>query len=363
MQCKRYFPPELWSEFQNKIATHVELQTIGYSVLGRPIVALKLGAGSKKILMWSQMHGNETTTTKALIDFIPWFLESNQKELQNKLTLFIVPQLNPDGAKAYSRLNANSIDLNRDAAFLSQPESIALRKLFNSFSPDYCLNLHGQRTIYAAGINGPSASISFLAPAANEDRSITSARKIAMQHIAALVNELKPFVSHGIGRYDDTFNSNCVGDTFTKLGIPTILFEAGHVPGDYQREISKKYILKAYKIFCQNCVNQTFYSSYEDYFDIPENKAEFVDIVVSGVRIKNNNKILENQFLAIQFEETLKNDSIHFIPVMHSFRSSPTQRAHRNVSNPSGQSKLIIEFKAEKSLNQDQIDILFPENQ
>ena len=85
--------------------------------------------------MWSQMHGNESTTTKALFDFIN-FLHSNTKEssvILDHFTFCMLPMLNPDGAKLYTRENANGIDLNRDAQNLSQPESIALRKTFEVF--------------------------------------------------------------------------------------------------------------------------------------------------------------------------------------------------------------------------------------
>jgi murein tripeptide amidase MpaA len=37
--------------------------------------------------------------------------------------------LNPDGAKTYTRENANKVDLNRDSQDLTQPESKILRKL------------------------------------------------------------------------------------------------------------------------------------------------------------------------------------------------------------------------------------------
>jgi len=363
MVCKRYFPPEQWSVFQQQIESQIQLQTIGYSVLGVPLSAITLGFGPKRILMWSQMHGNETTTTKALVDFITWFLAPAQGDLQHKLTLCIVPQLNPDGAKAYTRFNANGIDLNRDAVALSQPESIALRGLFDSFAPAYCLNLHDQRSIYAAGVNGPAASVSFLAPSADENRSITPARKIAIQHIAALVKELKPQMPYGIGRFDDTFNENCVGDTFSRLGVPTILFEAGHVPEDYQREATREYIVEAYKIFCRNILKEPLSYSVEAYFDIPENTVEFVDVLVSGARIKSENQIIENQFLALQYEERLKDNTIHFVPTMHSFGSSPTQRAHRTIPLASALSEFVFEFKAEKSLNWQEFDVLFPEIQ
>ena len=102
---------------------------IGDSVNGVVINAFKLGAGNKKILMWSQMHGNESTTTKALCDMFK-FLGSKEPLAHTILkhcTLMIVPILNPDGATVYTRENINKIDLNRDAKNLSQPESRALR--------------------------------------------------------------------------------------------------------------------------------------------------------------------------------------------------------------------------------------------
>ena len=45
-------------------------EIIGQSVNRKPIYKLQFGTGKIKILMWSQMHGNESTTTKALFDFI-----------------------------------------------------------------------------------------------------------------------------------------------------------------------------------------------------------------------------------------------------------------------------------------------------
>ena len=44
----------------------LEVNTIGKSVLGKSIYSVKIGNGNKKILLWSQMHGNESTTTKAI---------------------------------------------------------------------------------------------------------------------------------------------------------------------------------------------------------------------------------------------------------------------------------------------------------
>ena len=114
--------------------------TVGHSVLGKPIYKLLLGTGKTKVFMWSQMHGNEATTTKALFDFIN-FLHSNttaSEAILNSFTFCLLPMLNPDGAELYTRENANGIDLNRDAQDLSQPESKVLRQVIEAFQPDYC---------------------------------------------------------------------------------------------------------------------------------------------------------------------------------------------------------------------------------
>ena len=112
----------------------------------------------------------------------------------------------------------DKVDLNRDAIHLSQPESKVLCALFEGVNPDYALNLHGQRTIYGAGSIGEAATLSFLAPSADLERSVTPARAKAMTAIAAIHHALKEELPKGIGRYDDQFNPNCVGDSFTQAG-------------------------------------------------------------------------------------------------------------------------------------------------
>ena len=42
--------------------------TEGSSEKGLPIPIYRIGEGEKRVLLWSQMHGNESTTTRALLD-------------------------------------------------------------------------------------------------------------------------------------------------------------------------------------------------------------------------------------------------------------------------------------------------------
>lgn len=284
---------------------------IGRSVNNESIYSIQFGSGDIKILMWSQMHGNESTTTKALFDLFSCISHDkiSFKNILEQCTITIIPILNPDGARLYTRENANGVDLNRDAKNLSQPESKILRKLFNDLQPDICFNLHGQRTIYSVTDDINSAILSFLAPAQDLQRSITSTRKTAMSIIAAIGNHLKKELPNQIGRYDDTFNSNCVGDTFQGLGVPTILFEAGHYPEDYSREITRQYIFEALIVGLQAISGVIERPSYKEYFNIPENEKNFYDVIIRNV--KNENKLSS---IAIQYQERLIDRKIEFIP-------------------------------------------------
>ena len=55
----------------------IQLEDIGHSFQGRPIQLLKLGAGVKHILLWSQMHGDEPSATPALLDMVDYLLANS----------------------------------------------------------------------------------------------------------------------------------------------------------------------------------------------------------------------------------------------------------------------------------------------
>ena len=332
---------------------------ISKSVQGLPLYRIEWGSGPVKIFMWSQMHGNETTTTKALMDFIPWFLAPSQQAYREAFSLYIIMQLNPDGAHAYTRENANAIDLNRDALDLLQPESQLLRATYEEFQPNLCLNLHGQRTLYAAGKGGPSASLSFLAPAADNARTITPARAQAMQLIASIADALAEDLPGAIGRYDDTFNPNCVGDTFTQLGTPTILFEAGHIGMDYQREQTRSYIFKAYCALFETLLNKKTLEV-DFYNALPQNSVEFYDCILEGVTLQDQALLRKDQKLGIYFRETLKESQIQFLPEMKAYGTTLDYRGHHTLKTPKHLQSYSINFENDKLITNTAIlDFIF----
>ncbi|MGG7035785.1 MAG: M14 metallopeptidase family protein [Flavobacterium sp.] len=292
-----------------------DVQIIGQSVLGEPIYSYQKGTGEIRILFWSQMHGNESTTTKALFDLFN-LLES-ETDLANNLlsqfTFYFIPMLNPDGARLYTRENANKVDLNRDSLNLTQPESRLLRSVYEQFKPDYCYNLHDQRTIFGVGTTGKTATVSFLSPSYNENRDINEVRKKAMAIIADMNSGLQEFIPGQIGRFDDGFNINCIGDMFQSLGAPTILFEAGHFPNDYQREETRKYIFISLLLSFESIRNGGADDKKTDeYMRIPQNNPNFYDFVCKNVNLNYDNSKKSINF-ATQYREELNNNQIDFV--------------------------------------------------
>ncbi|MBV7268164.1 M14 family metallopeptidase [Winogradskyella luteola] len=307
------------------------ISTIGYSVEQRPIYSLKFGTGPKKILLWSQMHGNESTTTKALFDCFNLFFTNNAipNLILETCTLLVIPILNPDGAERYMRLNANGVDLNRDAQDLSQPESKLLRAVFDDFQPDFCFNLHGQRTIYNVATSNVPATLSFLSPAQDKERSLTPNRKLAMSIISKINDLMQTVIPDGIGRYDDGFNLNCVGDTFQNLGVPTLLYETGHFTNDYKREEVRRYAFMAILKGLYTIAEGVGESGYKDYFNIPENGKLFYDIIIRNARLKENEDIVTD--IAILYKETLFDGKIEFVPIVEVISNFEGYFGHREI--------------------------------
>ncbi|MFD0988632.1 M14 family zinc carboxypeptidase [Mariniflexile jejuense] len=329
----RYITHKSIKPLLENLSKKITIETIGISVLNNPIHGIKIGSGEKRILMWSQMHGNESTTTKAIFDLLNTLLsdEALVSPILKACTLYIIPILNPDGALAYTRINANEVDLNRDAQNLTQPESKVLRAIFKTFNPHFCYNLHGQRTIFSAGNTNKSATVSFLAPAQDKVCTITPNRKVAMEVIAVMNAALQEVIPNQVGVYDDAFNLNCVGDTFQSENVPTILFEAGHYHNDYARDCTREFIYISY-LTSLDYISKTDVTgvNYQPYLEIPENEKLFFDIIIKDAKtILDGKEIITD--IAIQYQEKLIGGKINFIPKVEKIENLDGYFAHKHI--------------------------------
>ncbi|WKZ68750.1 MAG: M14 family zinc carboxypeptidase [Melioribacteraceae bacterium] len=287
------------SEFLNKIRSNdrYELKIIGKSYEGRIIDLIKIGNGKTKVLFWSQMHGDESTSTRAILDLINFFeanddTNSLRERILENISLYIIPMLNPDGAEIFTRRNAQQIDINRDAIAQQSPEGKLLYEIKNEVKPDFAFNLHDQSSGYSAGINYKSSTISLLSPPFNYNADINDTRKKAMQLIVSLYDELSQIIPGHIARYSDEFEPRAFGDNFTKDGIPTILIEAGGWASDPDREFVRKLFFNSL-IKSLRAISENSLSNYDEnnYFNIPENKELLFDLILRNVNVKKNNSV------------------------------------------------------------------------
>lgn len=272
-------------------------EVIGQSVEGRSINHLTLGKGKIKVLLWSQMHGDEATATMALFDLFN-FLSAKDKfdnmkaNLLSKLELHIVPMLNPDGAQAWKRTNAMKIDINRDAQNLATPEARALMDLAKKVNPAFGFNLHDQSTYYAAGKNtAHPATISFLAPAFNTPKDMNPVRTKAVQLIVTINNAIQNMIPNQVAKYNDTWDPRCFGDTFQGMGISTILIESGGYANDPQKQQIRKVNFYALLTALNAIADESYLQEDENtYWNLPNNNNNLYDVIVRNVNLPLDGK-------------------------------------------------------------------------
>jgi hypothetical protein len=219
---------------QARHAGHLTLETIGQSVEGRSIHQLTIGRGPRKVLLWSQMHGDEPSATPALLDAADYLLSRAQDPaaavILERLTLVMIPMLNPDGAERYQRRNAQAIDVNRDALNLATPEGVLLKAVRDRHRPELGFNLHDQNRRTTVTGSGTLASIALLAVSGDEQGTLTPGRLRAKRACTAIHAALTPFVPGGVSRYDEDWSPRAFGDNLTAWGTPVVLIETGGLP-------------------------------------------------------------------------------------------------------------------------------------
>lgn len=288
-------------------------EIVGESVRGRSIHHLTMGEGPTRVLMWSQMHGDESTATMALFDLFNFFSARDEHDslrnlILDNLELHIIPMLNPDGAEVWQRRNALDIDINRDARQLATPEGRALMEVAKKVQPVFGFNLHDQSIYYSAGPTPRPATISFLAPAFNEARDMNDVRARATRVIVTMNEVLQEKAPGQVGRYDDTFDPRCFGDTFQGMGISTILIESGGFHGDVEkqeiRRINFLAILRALESIARGDYARDNIAVYDT---IPENRRSLYDLVIRNVTIEKEGRDFKTH-IAVNRRQRLDND-------------------------------------------------------
>jgi predicted deacylase len=93
-------------------------EIIGYSIEGQPLHLYTFGEGDHERMIVAGIHGGDEWNTVTLANQLIKYVDQNPEVVPDNTTLYILPNLNPDGeARAhnkYGRVNGNGVDLNRN---------------------------------------------------------------------------------------------------------------------------------------------------------------------------------------------------------------------------------------------------------
>lgn len=208
------------------------VNVIGYSVLGRPILAYTFGSGSTSILFTGGIHGSEPSGSRILYDWIN-YLEINASSIPANKKIVVVPEVNPDGLAGLSRYNANNVNIDRNfpsanwaanietgngvmvngggSSAMSEPETRALANITLGLMPSLEVSFHAQGRLVGANQYGNSVAIANL--------------YISSVGYRSMIGQAEATMGYSItGEYEDWAGEH---------GIPAILIELPSASGYY----------------------------------------------------------------------------------------------------------------------------------
>jgi hypothetical protein len=272
-------------------ATMIGREEVGRSLEGRPLTLFRFGTGPTRVLLWSQMHGDETTATRALADLLHHIAtarpdDARVRRWHDELSVLVLPMLNPDGAERHARRNIAGIDVNRDARELATPEGRALKAVHDRFRPHYGFNLHDQNPRWRVGTTSRRAAISLLAPPPDHARTRTPQVARAERLATLMGRGVEPLVGGHITRYDESFNPRAFGDLMQSWGTATILVESGGWDGEPTKHLLRRvnfvmlvHALDALATAAHERVDPAWYRA------LPPNGRALNDVLIAGGRV------------------------------------------------------------------------------
>lgn len=147
-------------------------EVFGYSVEHRPLIAYIFGDGPNVTMIFGAFHDNESASP-LVVESLRQYLAAHPDEWIGR-TIILVPVTNPDGQRFGSRTNARGVDLNRNfpgtwqltataarynpgPAPASEPETRAVMRLVEKYSPDKIVSIH--QPFHCLNWNGESGRV------------------------------------------------------------------------------------------------------------------------------------------------------------------------------------------------------------
>lgn len=347
-------------------ARTVKAEQVGTSSEGRPITLYTYGTGNTRVLLWSQMHGDEPTATMALADIFALLSSSPDDPLvrliRENLTLLVIPMINPDGAERFTRRTAQRIDMNRDALRLETPEARTLKDVRDAYAPQFGFNLHDQDPRYTVGTTKQMTAIALLAPAMDESRADNDVRTRAKHVAAGIASLLQELIPGAVAKWDDTFEPRAFGDNIQRWGTSTVLIESGGWRGDKEkmhlRRMNFVALLGALRMIADGSWAATSLPAYES---LPFNMRLGCDILITNARIRPSLKAPEARVdVALNIDETSDNgDPVTVKATVVDVGDLSTYSGYEVIDAGGGTLDSLL-VKVDKVLTMDQLKSLIP---
>jgi hypothetical protein len=287
---KRRFEAKTWENLLSKWSEspHFTVSKIGETTEARPIHEVRFGEGPIPVIAWSQMHGDEATATMALADIFR-FLSQDSKEsikirekLHQKISLYVIPRLNADGAERWTRETALGIDMNRDAQTLNSVEARLLSSWADSKNPTFAFNLHDQNRLYSVGNSAHQTHIAFLATAGDEAGTWTPSRTRAAQLANRLTRLTQAYLPNKVAKWNDEFNPRAFGDTFQSRGYGLLLVESGGAGWDLEKQSLRRINAAILLDALISIADETYVNESTDlYTQLETNERQLFDIKIT----------------------------------------------------------------------------------
>ncbi len=228
-------------QIERQTKGRVSLETIGQSNEGRDVYLAKVGTGSTKMLYITQQHGDEPLGTEAALQLLQRLGNGGAgwDAILSKVTLLVVPRVNPDGSERFWRQNydpgcsgafctpGRGFDVNRwhDPAVAPEanpvPEAAAIQQAYLRYQPEMVVDFHHQGS-YVSG-DGDLITTSIFWP--SHPDAPADAVALSKQMCVVVYDTLTHYGFAEVSQYPGTLPRGIARNSYGIRGAGSVLVE------------------------------------------------------------------------------------------------------------------------------------------
>ncbi|WP_297433267.1 M14 family zinc carboxypeptidase [uncultured Cetobacterium sp.] len=95
-----------------------------------------------RALLIAQQHGDEPMGCDVLLGTVKRITHGDLNYLLEKIDIVIMPRVNPDGAKNFTRTSSRKLDINDDHVELQTIEANIIREVYDKIQPEVFIDIH-----------------------------------------------------------------------------------------------------------------------------------------------------------------------------------------------------------------------------